>query len=136
MATMTSNLEVDRSVWTASRSRSNLTLDQVLSGVFDDDRAFWRWTSEEEGEGIYAYSGKPTVEPGDIVALGKAVTTEAAAGEGVPAASTVGDSARDREEEEEECLARRNLIGIHIVLLPGYLAVFFIGIYSSCGYHE
>ena len=43
----------------ASRSRTRLTLDEVLSGVFDDDFGLSDGeSSEEKGEDVYAYSGK------------------------------------------------------------------------------
>lgn len=32
-------------------------------------------SSKEEGEGIYAYAGKPRIDPGEVAALIKAVTS-------------------------------------------------------------
>ena len=43
----------------ASRARTRLTLDEELSGVFDDDFGLSdSESSEEEGEDIYTYSGQ------------------------------------------------------------------------------
>ena len=42
----------------ASRARTGITLDEVLSGVFDDDFGLSdSESSEEEGEDVYTYSG-------------------------------------------------------------------------------
>ena len=61
----------------ASRARTRLTLDEVLSGVFDND--FGNSDSEsskEEGEDVYAYSGKHDLARGEVVVLSKAVSIE------------------------------------------------------------
>ena len=58
----------------ASRARTRLTLNKVLSGVFDDD--FWlsdSESSEEEGENVYTYSGKLNLGRREVLALSKAV---------------------------------------------------------------
>ena len=55
---MTSNIK-DRRVNMASRARTRLTLDEVLSGVFDDNFGLSdSECSEEEREDIYDYSEK------------------------------------------------------------------------------
>ena len=61
----------------ASRARTRLTLDEVLLGVFDID--FGNSDSEsskEEGEDVYAYSGKHDLARGEVVVLSKAVSIE------------------------------------------------------------
>ena len=53
---------------TASTARTRLTLDEVLSGVFDDDfRLFDSESSKEEGEYVYAYSGKGNIYHVEVV---------------------------------------------------------------------
>ena len=52
-------------------------LDEVLSGIFDDDfRLSDSESSEEEGENVYTYSGKRNLAGGEVVALSKAVSSE------------------------------------------------------------
>ena len=52
-------------------------MDEVLSGVFDDDfRLSDSESSEEEGEDVYTYSGKHNLARGEVVALSKAVSSE------------------------------------------------------------
>ena len=59
----------------ASRARTRLTLDEVLSGVFDDDfRLSDGESSEEEGEDIYTYTGKHNLARGEVAALSKAIS--------------------------------------------------------------
>ena len=71
---MTSNYQ-GRKVNMTSGSLCILSLSRLLSGIFDDDFGISKGGNfEEEGEGIYAY-------PGDVVALGNAVTTVIANGE-------------------------------------------------------
>ena len=61
----------------ASKARTRLTLDEELSGVFDDDFRFSdSESSEEEEEDIYNYSGKHNLARGEVVALSKAVSSE------------------------------------------------------------
>ena len=49
----------------------------MLSGVFDDDfRLSGGESSEEEGEDVYAYSGKHNLTRGEVAALSKAVSSE------------------------------------------------------------
>ena len=61
----------------ASRARTRLTLEEVLSGVFDDDFGLSdSESSEEEGENVYTYSGKHNLAHGEVVALSKAVSSE------------------------------------------------------------
>ena len=61
----------------ASTARTWLTLDEVLSGVFDDDFGLSdSESSEEEGEDVYTYSGKHNLARGEVVALSKAVSSE------------------------------------------------------------
>ena len=63
----------------ASRPLSILGLDQMLSVVIDVTLLLSEGEScEEEGEGMYANTSKPSVDPGDVVALSKAVTNEIA----------------------------------------------------------
>ena len=60
----------------ASRVRTRLTLDKVLSGVFDNVfRLSDGENSEEEGEVVYAYSGKHNLARGEVAAISKAVST-------------------------------------------------------------
>ena len=59
----------------ASRTRTRLTLDEVLTGVFDDD--IWlsdSESSEEEGEDVY--TGKHNLARGEVVALAKLFSSE------------------------------------------------------------
>ena len=52
-------------------------LDEVLSGIFDDDFGLSdSESSEEEGENVYTYSGKHNLARGEVVALSKAVSSE------------------------------------------------------------
>ena len=61
----------------ASVVRTRLTLDEVLSGVFDNDfRLSDSESSEEEGEDVYTYSGKHNLAHGEVVALSKAVSSD------------------------------------------------------------
>ena len=63
----------------ASRARTRLTLDEVLSGVLYNDFGLSdSESSEKEGENIYTYSGKHNLARGEVVALSKAVTSEPA----------------------------------------------------------
>ena len=49
----------------------------MLSGLFDDDFGLSdSESSEEEGEDVYAYSGKHNLARGEVVALSKAVSSE------------------------------------------------------------
>ena len=67
----------------ASQLQSILSLDQALSD--DDFRLLSEGESREgKGEGIYALSSKPSVDPIDEVDLGRAVTTKIASGECCP----------------------------------------------------
>ena len=63
---MTSKIK-DQRVDMASRARNRLTLDEVVSGVFDDN--FGLSDSEEEGENVYTYSGKHNLARGEVVSL-------------------------------------------------------------------
>ena len=61
----------------ASRAKTRLTLDEVLSGVFHHDFGFSDSdSSEEEGEDVYTYSRKYNPAHGEVVALSKAVSSE------------------------------------------------------------
>ena len=61
----------------ASRARTLITLDEVLSGVFDDDIGLSdSESSEEEGEDVYTYSGKHNLAHGEVIVLSKAVSSE------------------------------------------------------------
>ena len=63
----------------ASRARTRLTLDEVLSGVLYNDFGLSDSEgSEKEGENVYTYSGKHNLARGEVVALSKAVTSEPA----------------------------------------------------------
>ena len=60
----------------ASRARTRLTLNEVLSGVFDDDFGLSDGeSSAEEGEDVYACSGKYKLARGEVAALSKAVSS-------------------------------------------------------------
>lgn len=92
----------------AWRSRSNLSLEDVLSGIFDDDFGLSEGqSSDEEGEGIYAYAGKPRVDPGEVAALSRAVTCEpttidsCTSGHSAASAGLVSPSL-DGEDDQEE----------------------------------
>ena len=61
----------------ASRARTRLTLDELLSGVFNDDFGLSdSESSEEEGEDVHTSSGKHNLACGEVVALSKAVSSE------------------------------------------------------------
>ena len=61
----------------SSRARTRITLDEVLSGVFDDNFGLSDIdSSEDEGEDVYTYSGKHNLARGEVVVLSKAVTSE------------------------------------------------------------
>ena len=50
----------DQRVNMTSRLRTRISLDKLLSGIFDDDFGLTdRENSYEEGEDVYAYSGSP-----------------------------------------------------------------------------
>ena len=58
---------------------SRLSLDEVLSRVFDDDFGLEEESSEEEGEeqssSIHAFSGLHTIDPKEVAALDSIVTS-------------------------------------------------------------
>ena len=98
----------------ASRARTPLTLDEVLSGVFDADFGLSdSESSEEEGEDVYIYSGKHNLARGEVVALSKAVSSEStedhndpgefSATSAVPSACYDSGSEDDDQEETLEC---------------------------------
>ena len=58
-----------------SRARTRLTLDKVLSGVFDNDFRLSDGENSEEEEVVYAYSGKHNLAHGGVAAISKAVST-------------------------------------------------------------
>ena len=60
----------------ASRARTRLSLDEVLSGVFDDNFGLSDSESSEEGENVYTYSGKHNLARGEVIALSKTVSSE------------------------------------------------------------
>ena len=72
---MTSKLKYQESIFImVSRARTRLSLDEVLSGVFDDNCGLSDSdSSEEEGENVYTYSGKHNLARGEVIALSKAV---------------------------------------------------------------
>ena len=73
---MTSKIK-DRSVDMASRARTRLTLDEVLSGIFDDEFGLSdSESSDREGENVYTYSGKHNLARGEVVVLSKAVSSK------------------------------------------------------------
>ena len=84
----------------ASRARTPLTLDEVLSGVFDDDFGLSdSESSEEEGEDVYTLSKAVSSEhtedhndPGEISAM-----------PAVPSACYDSGSEDDDQEETLEC---------------------------------
>ena len=96
----------------ASRARTRLTLDKVLSGVFDDDSGLSdSESSDEEGENIYTYSGKHDLARGEVVVLSKAVSSEDhndpgefSAMSAVPSACYDSGSEDDDQEETLESL--------------------------------
>ena len=98
----------------ASRARTRLTLDEVLSGVFDVDFGLSdSESSEEEGEDVYTYSGKHNLARGEVVALSKAVSSEPtddhndpgefSAMSAVPSACYDSGCEDDDQEETLEC---------------------------------
>ena len=69
----------------ASRARTRLTLDEVLSGILDNDFGHSdSESSEEEGENVYTYSGKHNIAYEEVVALSKAVSSEPTEDHNVP----------------------------------------------------
>ena len=56
--------------------RTRLTLDEVLSGVFDDNFGLSDSESSEEEGDVYTFSGKHNLARGEVVALSKAVSSE------------------------------------------------------------
>ena len=98
----------------ASRARTRQTLDEVLSGIFDDDFGLSdSGSSEEEGEDVYTYSGKLNLASGEVIALSKAVSNEPtedhkspgeySAMSAVPSACYDSGSEDDDQEETLEC---------------------------------
>ena len=99
----------------ASRAKTWLTLDEVLSGVFDDDFGLSdSESSDGEGENVYTYSGRNNLARGEVVALSKAVSSEPtedhndpgefSAMSAVPLACYVNGSEDDDQEETLESL--------------------------------
>ena len=98
----------------ASRARTWLTLDEVLSGLFDDDFGHSdNESSEKEEEDVFTYSGKDNLAREEVVALSKAVSCEPtedhddpgefSAMSAVPSAYYDSGSEDDDQEEILEC---------------------------------
>ena len=91
----------------ASRARILLTLDEVLSGVFDNDFGLSdSESSEEEGQNVYTYSGKHNLVRGEVVALSKAVSSEPTEDHNDPgefsAMSAVSSACYDSGSEDDD----------------------------------
>ena len=98
----------------ASRSRTRLTLNEVLSGVFGIDFGLSdSESSEDNGDYVCTYSGKHNLASGEVVALSKAVNSELtedhndpgefSAMSAVPSACYDSSSEDDDQEETLEC---------------------------------
>ena len=100
----------------ASKVITRLTLDEVLSGIFDNDcRLSDSESNVEEGQNVYTNSGKQIIVRGEVVVLSKAVSSEPtedhndpgefSAMSAVPSACYDSGSEDDDQEENLECFS-------------------------------
>ena len=74
-----------------------LSVDEVVERLFDNDFSFSEGdSSDEKGEGIFAYAGQPHIDAAEVAALNRGVVS-------IPIDSTTGRSVPEGDGRGNKC---------------------------------
>ena len=81
-----------------------LSVDEVVERLFDDDFSFSEGdSSDEKGEGIFAYAGQPHIDAAEVAALNRGVIS-------IPIDSTTGHSVPEGDANVPQIVRDRKTI--------------------------